>query len=158
MVLSAKKFALRRFCRFSAKPLFSAGFSRWSADISTTIASFRIISTSGHTFSLYTGSPCCCLSFWRILIEVSHQQNLVTNKTQCQLCKRLAAPIIHLSWSCLVWKRVSLWMSSLGAVNNHVLGHFRHGDEQTNKQTNRRPTGWSCLQACFWPVLEGSLL
>ena len=32
------------------------------------------------------------------------------NKTQCQLCKRLAGPIIPLSWSGLVWKDVSPWM------------------------------------------------
>ena len=46
--------------------------------------------------------------------------------------KRLPGPIIPLSWPCLVWKRVSLWM---GAVNNHVLSHFRRCDEQTNDQT-----------------------
>ena len=30
------------------------------------------------------------------------------DKTQCQLCKRLAGPIIPLFWSNMVWKRVSL--------------------------------------------------
>ena len=32
------------------------------------------------------------------------------NKTQRQLCKRLAGPFIPFSWSCLVWKRVLLWI------------------------------------------------
>ena len=41
------------------------------------------------------------------------------NKTQCQLCKRLAGGS-HQPFSC-------------------VLGHVRHGDVRTNK----RPTGWS---------------
>ena len=29
------------------------------------------------------------------------------DKTQCQLCKKLAWPIINHSWSSLVWKMVS---------------------------------------------------
>ena len=44
------------------------------------------------------------------------------NKTQCHLCKRLAGQIIVII---------------RGAFSNHffcVLGHFGHGDEQTNKQ------------------------
>ena len=32
------------------------------------------------------------------------------NETQCQLYKRLAGQFIPPSWSCLVWKRHSLWM------------------------------------------------
>ena len=58
-------------------------------------------------------------------------------KTQCQLCKRLAGPFIPLSWSCLVWKRILLWMWSLGGRQQPfscVLGHFRQGDKQTNEQ------------------------
>ena len=62
-------------------------------------------------------------------------------KTQCQLCKRLAGPIISLSWFCSFLKRVSLWMWSLGSSQQPfscVLGHFWHwhGD---NKQTNNVP-------------------
>ena len=40
-------------------------------------------------------------------------------------------------WSYLVWKRVSLWMWSLGGSQHPfscVLGHFRRGDDQTNEQ------------------------
>ena len=64
------------------------------------------------------------------------------DKTQRQLCKRLAGLFIPFSWSCLVWKRVSLWLWSLGGSQqpfSSVLGHFRHGDEQTNKRTNEQP-------------------
>ena len=76
------------------------------------------------------------------------------NKTQCQLCKRLAGPFIPLSWSCLVWKRILLWLWSIGGRQQPfscVLGHFRHGHEQTNNGVN-------LVQACSWPVWEGSLL
>ena len=38
---------------------------------------------------------------------------------QCQLSKRLTGPIIPLSWSCLVCKRVSHVDVINGAVNNH---------------------------------------
>ena len=60
------------------------------------------------------------------------------DKTQCQLCKRLAEPFIPLSWSCLVSKRVSLWMWSPGGSQQPFscgLGHFRHGD---NNRTNNQ--------------------
>ena len=80
------------------------------------------------------------------------------NKTQRQLCKRLAGPFIPFSWSCLVWKRVLLWIWSLGGSQQPffcVFGHFQHGDEQTNKRTNNRVI---LVQACPWPVWEGSLL
>ena len=80
------------------------------------------------------------------------------NKTQRQLCKRLAGPLIPFSWSCLVWKRVSLWLWSLRGSQqpfSSVLGHFRHGDEQTNERTNNQVI---LVQACSWPVWEGSLL
>lgn len=63
------------------------------------------------------------------------------DKTQCQLCKGLAGPFIPLSWSCLVWRRILLWMWSLGGRQQPfscVLGHFQHGDERTNERT----TGW----------------
>ena len=76
------------------------------------------------------------------------------NKTQRQLCKRLAGPFIPFSWSCLVWKRVLLWIWSLGGSQQPffcVLGHFRHGHEQTNNRV-------ILVQACPWPVWEGSLL
>ena len=59
------------------------------------------------------------------------------NKTQRQLCKRLAGPLIPFSWSCLVWKRVSLWLWSLGGSQqpfSSVLGHFWNGDERTTEQ------------------------
>ena len=41
-------------------------------------------------------------------------------------------------WSYLVWKRVSLWMWSLGGSQQPfscVLGHFRHGVKRTNEQS-----------------------
>ena len=72
----------------------------------------------------------------------AHWLIIWNNKTQRQLCKRLAGPFIPFSWSCLVWKRVLLWIWSLGGSQQPffcVLGHFRHGDKQTNNQ----PTGWS---------------
>ena len=42
---------------------------------------------------------------WEFRIKESLK--VLENKTQCQLCKRLAWQIIPHSWSCLVWKRVS---------------------------------------------------
>ena len=78
------------------------------------------------------------------------------NKTQCQLCKRLAGPFIPLSWSCLVWKRVSLWMWSLRGSQQTffcVFGRFRHGDD---KETNKQPGDPSASlllvprPPCFW--------
>ena len=63
------------------------------------------------------------------------------DKTQCQLCKRLAEPFIPLSWSCLVSKRVSLWMWSPGGSQQPfscVLGPF-----SARWWTTNLPTGWS---------------
>ena len=37
-----------------------------------------------------------------------------------------------------------------------VLGHFWHGDNQPTNQPNKQPT--ILVQACSWPVWEGSLL
>ena len=56
----------------------------------------------------------------------------------------------------LVWfeKRVLFWIWSLGGSQQPffcVLGHFRHGHEQTNNRV-------ILVQACPWPVWEGSLL
>ena len=58
------------------------------------------------------------------------------DKTQCQLCKRLAEPFIPLSWSCLVSKRVSLWMWSPGGSQQPfscVLGPFSARSRPTNQ-------------------------
>ena len=79
--------------------------------------------------------------------------NPVANKTQCQLCKRLTWPIIPHFWS---GKGYHLWMWSLRGSQQPfscALGHFRHGDNQTNNQT----TGWSSSKPALdqW---EGSLL
>ena len=44
------------------------------------------------------------------------------------------------SWSCQVWKRVSLWMWSLRGCQQPfpcILCHFRQGDKQTNELTTR---------------------
>ena len=61
-------------------------------------------------------------------------QSVHDNKTHCQLCKRLGGPSIPLSWSFLVWKRVS----PMDVGSQHplfcVFGHFWHGDKPTNKQ------------------------
>ena len=55
-------------------------------------------------------------------------------KTQCQLCKRLAWPIIPHSWShSLAWKVYRLWMWSLWAVNNQ-LGDSRASLLLTNER------------------------
>ena len=84
-----------------------------------------------------------CLKESRFHLSTKHQyvsQIRFTNKTQRQLCKRLGEPLIPFSWSCLVWKRVSLWMWSLGGSQQPfscVLGHFQHGDKQTNERTTR---------------------
>ena len=96
----------------------------------------------------------------QIVLERSARLNLdlkiwrKKNKTQCQLCKRLAGPFIPLSWYCLVWKRVSLWMWPRGGSQQPfscVLGHFPHGDKQTNERTNNQMI---LVQACSWPVWD----
>ena len=65
------------------------------------------------------------------------------NKTQYQLCKRQAGPIIPFCWSCLILKRVSLWIWSLGGSQqpfSYVSGNFRHGDDkQTTRWSKRKP-------------------
>ena len=55
--------------------------------------------------------------------------------TEIKLCKRLAGPIIPLSWSCLVCKRVSHVDVITGGQSTTIflwIRHFRHGDGQTN--------------------------
>ena len=46
--------------------------------------------------------------------------------------------IIRHSWSGLVWKKVSPYMYVITRGSQHplscVLGHFQHGDKQTNEQ------------------------
>ena len=54
------------------------------------------------------------MMIWDPGVCLTGESKFRDNKTQRQLCKRLAGPIIPLYWSCLVWKRVSLWMWSLG--------------------------------------------
>ena len=79
------------------------------------------------------------------------------NKTQRQLCKRLAGPFIPFSWSCLVWKKsFILDMITRGQSTTIFLciGPFSAWS-RTNKQTNNRVI---LVQACPWPVWEGSLL
>ena len=74
-------------------------------------------------------------------------------KTQFQLCKRLAGPIIPFSWPNVVWKRISHWMWSLRGSQKPfscVLGHFRHGDNQTNNRT----TNWVRRQSFAIKVRE----
>ena len=88
--------------------------------------------------------------------RIVSQRGSWQNKTQRQLCKRLAEPFISFSWSCLVWKRVSLWMWSLGGRQQPfscVLGNFRHGDKQPTKQPNNQVI---LVQACSWPVRRQS--
>ena len=63
---------------------------------------------------------------WEFRIKESLK--VLENKTQCQLCKRLAWQIIPHSWSCLVWKRVS-------PLDVIIRVHFRYGDDE---QTNNR--------------------
>ena len=98
----------------------------------------------------------------QIVLERSARLNLdlkiwrKKNKTQCQLCKRLAGPFIPLSWSCVVWKRVSLWMWPLGGSSNHFPVYWAIFGMVTNKRTNDNRV--ILVQACFWPVWEGSLL
>ena len=61
------------------------------------------------------------------------------NKTQCQLSKRLAGPIIPLSWSGLE-KGFNHGCSHQGAVNNHCLSLYWaiYGMVTTNEQ-NEQP-------------------
>ena len=50
-----------------------------------------------------------------------------------QIVYVLTGPIIPIFWPCLVWKRVSFWMWSLGDSQQPfscVFSHFRHGDTQ----------------------------
>ena len=61
-------------------------------------------------------------------------RKLIKRRPKCQLCKRLAWPILPHSWSCCLLC---------------VLGHFRHGDKQTTNQV-------ILVQACSWPVRRQS--
>ena len=87
-----------------------------------------------------------CLNDWltHSHLKDSATQLLIKYKSGAlvtQLCKRLAGPIFPFSWYKLVWKRISHWMWSLRGSQKPfscVLGHFRHGDNQTNNRT----TNW----------------
>ena len=73
---------------------------------------------------------------------------LKINKTQCQLCKRLAGPIISLSWSV---KGFHIYGSDhWGAVSNHFPVYEAIFGMVTNKQTPEQPGG--PREACYWPV------
>ena len=65
--------------------------------------------------------------------------SLQRNKTQCQICKRLAWPIIPHSWSGLVWKRVSSMDVITMGRSITIFLCIRHGDNRPNN----RPTGRS---------------
>ena len=58
--------------------------------------------------------------------------------------------------SLLVWKRVSLWMWSLGGSSNHFPVYWAIFGMVTNERTNDNQVNLE--QACSWPVWEGSLL
>ena len=76
------------------------------------------------------------------------------NKTQCQLCKRLAGPIIPLYWSGLVSKRVSAIDVIIRVVNSHFSVYLAiFGKVTTNKQATIRVIQ---KQAWSWPVKRQS--
>ena len=72
---------------------------------------------------------------WSSLVDYWSITDLIirSNKTQCQLCKRLAWPIISLSWSGLVCKRVSPLDVGIQQPFSCVLGHFWLGDKRTTR-------------------------
>ena len=72
-----------------------------------------------------------------------HKLDSPYNKTRCQLCKRLAWPMIPLSWSGLVWKRVSTMNVITRGQSTPI--YF--------------PVYWAIfgmVQACSWPVKRRS--
>ena len=82
-----------------------------------------------------------------------HQVKTDFNMTKCQLCKRLAGPVIPLSWSSVVWKGFHLGCDHYGAVKNHILciRPFSAWHQPT-----KRTTGWSYCKIthdqCEWAV------
>ena len=94
------------------------------------------------TLTLRTMTTTIMMEKWILATQTHTAFNQLTiedkeDKTQCQLCKRLAGPIIPLYWSSVVWKRVSPWMWSLWGSQQPfscLLGHFRHGDNKPTKQ------------------------
>ena len=79
---------------------------------------------------------------------------LLENKTQW-LCKRLAGPIIPLSWSNMVWKKgFTYGCGRWGAVNSHSPVCWVIFGMVTPEQPNHRVI---LVQACSWPVRRQSL-
>ena len=76
--------------------------------------------------------------FYMVSLGVS-QLGERNDKTQSQLCERLAGPFIPLSWSCLVCKRVSHESDQRVAVNNHFLAMRPFFCMVTNGQTKTQP-------------------
>ena len=78
---------------------------------------------------------------------------LLENKTQW-LCKRLAGPIIPLSWSNMVWKKgFTYGCGRWGAVNSHSPVCWVIFGMVTPEQPNHRKI---LVQACSWPVRRQS--
>ena len=89
----------------------------------------RVLPLPGASGEAHPACPCPAQGSGQSPVTVAQ-----TNKTQCQLCKRLAGPFIPLSWSFLVWKRVSLWMWSLGGSSNHFPVYWAIFGMVTNKR------------------------
>ena len=90
----------------------------------------------------------------------------LSDKTQCQLSKRLAGPIIPLSlwfviimvmvWCGLVWKRVSfIYGCDTKGVNNHLPVYHAIFAMVTKTQPNNR---FILEQACSWPLRRQSFV
>ena len=96
------------------------------------------------------------------LLQIVIKEKDAVNKTRCQLCKRLAWPIILHSWTCKQslerWRHHTHSKShpipSMGSEEPFfcVSGHIRHGDD-------RQPTqlGDPLEQSCSWPVRQQSV-
>ena len=82
------------------------------------------------------------------------------NKTQCQLCKRLAYPAFLIPSLVLSWKEYHIRMWSLWGSQQPfscVFVRFRPGDNQMNNRTNNWTNNWVILvQACSWLVRRKS--
>ena len=74
------------------------------------------------------------------------KRNTDANKTQCQLCKRLAGPIFPLSWSRMFWERVSTM--DLIAKGQSRKNHFPENWAISGMVTNNRALRCPWISKC----------
>ena len=91
----------------------------------------------------WSSSTCCKIGSWSKTTEACNQTTtIMQNKTQCQVCKRLAGSLFPGLGKGLTLDLITI-SDAKGAVKNHFLccGHFQHGEWW--RQTKEWTAGWS---------------